>query len=662
MKEIRLTICALLFFVASAARATWLDDYDAGLKAVRAGDWNTVVTKMTSATAQMPGESDRKRTYAAVFLSYHPYYYRGIAYANLGRSAEAIADLRRASGPGEIDLGSVKTWLERLGESMPGTTAVPVPAPRSQMPSTTTTRPTTVKPPPTSSVTAVPPPPPKPVAAAAYPADTELSAFGSVAFNTPQQMTVGEQQVIQLLLDPSRTPHVLAQKITEPGRTETAVVRISKTVEAKLSGATFDIHPITPEAQPVSGRDPTEWRWEVTAREAGAHRLFLTINAVVGTDPQRRTVRTYDHTIDVRVSRATIASRYAAIAGGGLVLVALAIVVATRSRRRAFHDSQGSRVDRRPRRSTAAESAAATATTIQRRGAGAVPFERGRLVAGRYRILRFLGRGGMGEVYAAEDLELNNEVMAIKTILASSNDPQRALARLRREIQVARRVAHPNVCRVFDVGYHEADGSDRTLFVTMEYIEGRPLSEIIRERGRLDRAEALPILTGLAAGVDATHRAGLIHRDVKSANVMIAARDGRSVLMDFGLARAEREAIDGGSITETGAIVGSPMYMAPEQLQDAKLTPATDIYALGVVIYEMITGRLPFEGDSAMSVLARRLQERPTPPSRFVENLDPRWERAILKCLDPDPLHRFQSAREVVQAIEDGGEIATQVM
>jgi len=645
MKHLPLRFAAGLFIIATAAMASWYDDYDKGLAAARNGDWHTVIETMTSAIAGSSKESDRARTYGANFVKYHPYYYRGIAYVNSGRYREARADLVRAQGPGPLDLGSIESWLSKLPAGTasapvpvghPSAAPTPTPTAAAPSPSIATKRPLSAPP-----VIAAAPPSPVP---AAFPADDELNAAGSIAFNTPPSMTVGEQKVIQLLLDPNATPAAVAGKITQAGRTETATIRISKTIEAKLSGAAFDIRAITPEVQPLSGKDATEWRWEVTARQSGPQRLFLTINALLGDAITRRTMRTYDHTIEVHVSPRTVAMRYAAIGGGFLTMLAVAIALI---RRRAPV----------PPGDTSSQPTAVLQTPVR-----ASVFEEGQIIAHRYRILRFVGRGGMGAIYAAEDRELSNETVAIKTILAGSTDPDRALARLRREIQVARRVAHPNVCRVFDVGYHDLGPAGRTLFVTMQFIEGRTLADIIRERGRFDTREARRIVADLSAALDATHRAGLIHRDVKTANVMIANGDGRAILMDFGLARTEREDITDSSITQTGAIVGSPVYMAPEQLQDTVLTPATDVYAFGIVIYEMVTGRLPFEGDSAMSILARRLREPPIPPSHFVEGLDPVWEAVILKCLETDAARRYQSAQQVWQAIEGSGRTTTQIV
>ncbi|HEX7831801.1 MAG TPA: serine/threonine-protein kinase, partial [Thermoanaerobaculia bacterium] len=229
-------------------------------------------------------------------------------------------------------------------------------------------------------------------------------------------------------------------------------------------------------------------------------------------------------------------------------------------------------------------------------------FSAGELVAGRYVIKGLLGVGGMGEVYEAEDRELR-ETVALKIIRPEIASNTRILERFRREIQLARRVTHPNVCRIYDVSHHlsrsEAGEVERKItFVSMELLHGRTLSSQLREHGRMSTADALPIVRQMAAGLDAAHQASIVHRDFKSANVMLAPN--RAVITDFGLAH-ETEAKDA-RLTDSGVVVGTPDYMAPEQLEAGPITPATDVYALGVVLFEMVTGRLPFHGTTPLSV------------------------------------------------------------
>lgn len=272
------------------------------------------------------------------------------------------------------------------------------------------------------------------------------------------------------------------------------------------------------------------------------------------------------------------------------------------------------------------------------------------LLAGRFRILRFLAQGGMGAVYEAEDLELREHV-ALKIVRPGlARDPQ-AMERFRREVQLARKVTHPNVCRTFDIGSHH-DAAGEVTFVTMELLAGETLAARLRRAGRLSVAEALPLAQQMSAALAAAHKAGVVHRDFKSANVVVVEETGetRAVVTDFGLARGHGP-LDAAPVTGTGAIVGTPDYMAPEQVAGGEITPATDVYALGVVLYEMVTGVRPFAGDSPISVALKRLSEPAPSPRTPVPDLDARWEAVILRCLERNPADRFASAEDVARAL-----------
>jgi len=280
-----------------------------------------------------------------------------------------------------------------------------------------------------------------------------------------------------------------------------------------------------------------------------------------------------------------------------------------------------------------------------RGGGGGTNFSEGDLVAGRYRVIRFLARGGMGEVYEVDDEELGDRV-ALKTILPEIAEDQRALERFRREILLARRVTHPNVSRIFDIGKHETDEGEIS-FLTMELLEGETLRQRM-ERGRFKSDEALPIVEQMVAGLDAAHSAGIVHRDFKPANVFLVPEGDRQrvVITDFGLARP------GGSVdhdvTGTGEVVGTPAYMAPEQLEGGELSSATDIYALGLVMYEMLTGIRAFDGGTAFQIAVKRLQEDPASPSVHLPDINPRWEACIMRCLERRPEDRFRRVRDIV--------------
>jgi Tol biopolymer transport system component len=286
-------------------------------------------------------------------------------------------------------------------------------------------------------------------------------------------------------------------------------------------------------------------------------------------------------------------------------------------------------------------------------------FKPSAVIAGRFRIVRLIGRGGMGEVYQAEDLQMGGHI-ALKTIRPELlNNPQ-STELFKREIQLAKKVTNPNVCRIYDVGFHPSSGDpDARMFLTMELLEGRTLSNRLTE-GPMSTAEALPLIQQMADALGAAHRAGIVHRDFKSGNVMLAAHPAgtRAVVMDFGLARtaAQSQSAHTNAATETLGAVGTPEYMAPEQLTGGAITPATDIYALGIVIYEMVTGSRPFQGQTPFDVAIRRLHETPPSPRQLAPGLEPRWEKTILRCLSRRPEERFQSTSDVVLALSGQAE------
>lgn len=262
----------------------------------------------------------------------------------------------------------------------------------------------------------------------------------------------------------------------------------------------------------------------------------------------------------------------------------------------------------------------------------------GTVLADRYRVLRPLGRGGMGEVVEALDQELGEHV-ALKFLRPELHADPVASERFRREIKLARKVTHPNVCRVFDVGHAEVDGRHVT-FLSMQLLTGETLAQRLARLGRLTTAEVLPLLRQLTAGLAAAHEAGVVHRDFKPSNVMLLPGSGeeRAVITDFGLARGH--GTDASVSTHAGDLVGTPAYMAPEQVEGKEITTATDVYALGVVLYEMLTGSLPFGGDTPFECALRRLREPPPPPRTLAPDLEPRWETIVLRCLARDPRDR----------------------
>jgi eukaryotic-like serine/threonine-protein kinase len=283
-------------------------------------------------------------------------------------------------------------------------------------------------------------------------------------------------------------------------------------------------------------------------------------------------------------------------------------------------------------------------------------FQAGDVLAERFRIVRFIAQGGMGEVYAADDSELGEQV-ALKTIRPATARDEWALGRFRREVMLARRVTHPNVCRIFDVFHHRgpADaegGSIDVVFLSMELLAGRTLAEHVRTHGPLPLDQALPLAEQMTAALGAAHEAGVSHRDFKSNNVVLEpTADGglRVVVTDFGLAGAASEHAQ--PQDDGGSAMGTPAYMAPEQVEGGVVGPAADIYALGVVLFEMITARLPFMSTNPTATATLRLRESAPSPRRFRPDLDPRWEATILRCLERDPSRRFASAPAVAAAL-----------
>jgi tRNA A-37 threonylcarbamoyl transferase component Bud32/tetratricopeptide (TPR) repeat protein len=267
------------------------------------------------------------------------------------------------------------------------------------------------------------------------------------------------------------------------------------------------------------------------------------------------------------------------------------------------------------------------------------PMAPGAIVAERYRIVRFVASGAMGEIHAADDLVVGRQV-AIKTLRPELERSAIAIERLRREIGLARKVTHPNVCRLHDVGEHAG-----RVFLTMELVDGDALSSRIASGGALSIDDVDRIARQLVDGLAALHAVGIVHRDFKTANVIATA--DRVVITDFGLARSLRPDRDA-SLTAESSLLGTPAYMSPEQVEGREATPASDIYALGVVLFELLTGRLPFTGDTALATATSRLHRDPPAPSASRADVPPRWDAIVARCLARDPAARFARVEDVL--------------
>jgi eukaryotic-like serine/threonine-protein kinase len=276
-------------------------------------------------------------------------------------------------------------------------------------------------------------------------------------------------------------------------------------------------------------------------------------------------------------------------------------------------------------------------------GTGAsTPIEPGRVLGHRYEILQMLGEGGMGTVYKARDREVDR-LIALKVIRPELAQNADALHRFKQELVLARQVTHRNVIRIFDLG--EADGMK---FITMEYIEGRDLKSIIREKGKFTPKEAEQIVVQVCKALEVSHAEGVIHRDLKPQNIMLDEH-GKVSVMDFGIARSMEV---GGGMTQTGALVGTPEYMSPEQAKGQHLDARSDLFSLGIIFYELLTGFSPYKADTAMATLWKRTHEAARPPVELEPGIPRAVSDMVVKCLEIDRDRRYQSVAEFAKDLE----------
>ena len=281
------------------------------------------------------------------------------------------------------------------------------------------------------------------------------------------------------------------------------------------------------------------------------------------------------------------------------------------------------------------ETVASATATFQTPSKG---LERGATFARRFEIIEEIGKGGMGTVYKAYDSKIR-EVVALKLLKPEIASDLEVIERFRNEIKLARQVSHRHVCRMYDLGEEWL-----SIYISMEYVAGEDLKSFIRRSGHLNEAKALDLAKQILEGLVEAHRLGVIHRDLKPQNIMID-RDGNAKIMDFGIARS----LHTKGVTGTGVIIGTPEYMAPEQAEARDIDHRADIYALGAIMFEMVTGRVPFEGETPLSIVLKHRSEPPVDPQTINAQLSEGMSRVILKCLEKSRERRYQSAAAVLE-------------
>ncbi|MCJ7565466.1 MAG: protein kinase [Candidatus Aminicenantes bacterium] len=264
----------------------------------------------------------------------------------------------------------------------------------------------------------------------------------------------------------------------------------------------------------------------------------------------------------------------------------------------------------------------------------------GNIFARRYEVIEELGKGGMGRVYKVFDKKIKEKV-ALKLLRLEISSDEETVERFSNELKYARKIIHKNVCRMFDLGEEEG-----THYITMEYVSGEDLKSVIRMMGRMSPGQAVSITRQICEGLAEAHKLGVVHRDLKPQNIMID-REGKARIMDFGIARS----LKAKGITDGGIIIGTPEYMSPEQVEGKEIDQRADFYALGVILYEMLTGKVPFEGDTPLSIAVKHKTEMPQDPRKINAQVPVDLSLLILKCLEKEKKKRPQSAEEVLSQL-----------
>ncbi len=277
----------------------------------------------------------------------------------------------------------------------------------------------------------------------------------------------------------------------------------------------------------------------------------------------------------------------------------------------------------------------------------------GTVFAERYEVLEELGRGGMGEVYRVKDEKLNEE-MALKVLKPEIAAHKDMIERFKNELKLSRKIAHRHICKMYDLNEEE-----ETPYITMEYVRGADLKSLIRKKGKMDEKEAVAVAKQICEGLAEAHELGVVHRDLKPQNIMIDEK-GNAKVMDFGIARS----IEAAGVTQTGVMIGTPDYMSPEQAEGEEADQRSDIYALGVILYEMVTGGVPFKGDTAFSVALKHKTKLPQDPKKINPKISDDLSRLILICMEKERERRYQSAEALfddLRNVEDGLPLGTKI-
>jgi serine/threonine protein kinase/predicted Zn-dependent protease len=277
----------------------------------------------------------------------------------------------------------------------------------------------------------------------------------------------------------------------------------------------------------------------------------------------------------------------------------------------------------------------------------------GQVFAGRYEVIEELGRGGMGRVYRVKDTQIKEEI-ALKLLKPEIAADEGMIERFRNELKIARKITHKHVCRMHDINQEEG-----TPYITMEYVEGEDLKSVIKSKVKLAEKEAIAVAEQVCEGLAEAHELGVVHRDLKPQNIMIDEK-GRARIMDFGIARS----VEAPGVTQTGMIIGTPDYISPEQAEGKEADHRSDIYAMGVILFEMVTGSVPFQGDTALSVALKHKSQYPMDPRKLNPDVSESMSRLILVCLEKDKERRYQSAGELLddlRNIEEGFPLGTKI-